>query len=59
VELFPFHTRATGIAFYQFFSRSATCSSQFVNPIGVAHAGWKYYIWYGIYHHYSFIYAYA
>ncbi|KAJ7746715.1 general substrate transporter [Mycena olivaceomarginata] len=58
VELFLFHTRATGIAFYQFFSRSATCSSQFVNPIGVAHAGWKYYICYVVWLAFEVVFVY-
>ncbi|KAL0950346.1 hypothetical protein HGRIS_010314 [Hohenbuehelia grisea] len=46
VELFPFHVRAKGITIFQWFSRAAGFFNQFVNPIGIANAGWKYYISY-------------
>ncbi|KDR84409.1 hypothetical protein GALMADRAFT_1340873 [Galerina marginata CBS 339.88] len=49
VELFPFHVRAKGIAVFQWFSRMAGFFNQFVNPIGIANAGWKYYISYCIF----------
>ncbi|KAK0190362.1 general substrate transporter [Armillaria mellea] len=48
VELFPFHTRAKGITVFQWFSRMAGFFNQFVNPIGIANAGWKYYLSYVI-----------
>jgi hypothetical protein len=44
VELFPFHVRAKGIAIFQVFSRLAGAFNQFVNPIGIANSGWRYYI---------------
>jgi len=44
VELFPYHTRAKGISVFQWFSRMAGFFNQFVNPIGIKNAGWKYYI---------------
>ncbi|KAF9004318.1 hypothetical protein BDQ17DRAFT_1424758 [Cyathus striatus] len=44
VEIFPFHVRAKGITVFQWFSRMAGFFNQFVNPIGIANAGWKYYI---------------
>ncbi|KAG7447741.1 MFS general substrate transporter [Guyanagaster necrorhizus] len=44
VELFPFHVRAKGITVFQWFSRTAGFFNQFVNPIGIANAGWKYYL---------------
>lgn len=44
VELFPFHVRAKGITVFQWFGRAAGFFNQFVNPIGIANAGWKYYI---------------
>ncbi|KAK0491589.1 hexose transporter [Armillaria novae-zelandiae] len=46
VELFPFHARAKGITVFQWFSRMAGFFNQFVNPIGIANAGWKYYLSY-------------
>ncbi|KAG5634047.1 hypothetical protein H0H81_003635 [Sphagnurus paluster] len=49
VELFPFQVRAKGIAVFQWFGRMAGFFNQFVNPIGIAHAGWKYYISYCIF----------
>ncbi|KAF8178016.1 hexose transporter [Pholiota molesta] len=49
VELFPFHVRAKGITVFQWFSRMAGFFNQFVNPIGIAQAGWKYYISYCVF----------
>ncbi|KAF9035374.1 MFS general substrate transporter [Hymenopellis radicata] len=46
VEVFPYHVRAKGIAVFQWFGRMAAFFNQFVNPIGLANAGWKYYISY-------------
>ncbi|KAI9574379.1 general substrate transporter [Boletus coccyginus] len=46
VELFPFHTRAKGITIFQWLGRSAGFVTQFVDPIGIDAAGWKYYIVY-------------
>jgi len=48
VELFPFRARAKGIVAFQFFSRLAGFFNQFVNPIGIEQAGWKFYISYCI-----------
>ncbi|KAF8138789.1 hexose transporter [Boletus edulis] len=44
VELFPFHVRARGIAFYQWWCRGAAFTNQFVNPIGTDLAG-TYCVW--------------
>ncbi|KAG6899996.1 hypothetical protein C0993_004615 [Termitomyces sp. T159_Od127] len=49
VELFPFKVRAKGISVFQWFSRAAGFFNQFVNPIGIANAGWKYYISYCVF----------
>jgi len=49
VELFPFHSRAKGIAFFQLFGRLASFFNQFVNPIGIKNAGWKFYISYCVF----------
>ncbi|EGO02294.1 hypothetical protein SERLA73DRAFT_166753 [Serpula lacrymans var. lacrymans S7.3] len=46
VELFPFHVRARGITIFQWWGRVAGFFNQFVNPIGIDNAGWKYYISY-------------
>ncbi|KAF9266151.1 hexose transporter [Marasmius fiardii PR-910] len=49
VELFPYHVRAKGITVFQWFSRMAGFFNQFVNPIGIANAGWKYYLSYVVF----------
>ncbi|KAI0677721.1 hexose transporter [Trametes maxima] len=49
VEIFPYHARAKGIAVFQWWGRAAGFFNQFVNPIGIANAGWKYYISYCIF----------
>ncbi|KAG6836484.1 hypothetical protein H0H93_007583 [Arthromyces matolae] len=58
VELFPFQARAKGISVFQFFSRGAGFFNQFVNPIGIANAGWKYYISYCIFLLFEVIFVY-
>lgn len=42
VELYPFATRARGIALFQLFGRGAGFFNTFVNPIGMKNAEWKY-----------------
>ncbi|KAG5723414.1 hypothetical protein E4T56_gene2261 [Termitomyces sp. T112] len=49
VEIFPFEVRAKGLSVFQWFSRAALFFNQFINPIGIANAGWKYYISYCIF----------
>lgn len=49
VELFPFRSRSKGIAIFQWWGRAAGFFNQFVNPIGIDNAGWKYYISYCIF----------
>lgn len=39
VELFPYRSRAKGIAIFQWWGRAAGFFNQFVNPIGIANAG--------------------
>ena len=46
VELFPFAQRARGITIFQWWGRAAGFFNQFVNPIGINNASWKYYIRY-------------
>lgn len=46
VELFPFAVRARGITIFQLFGRLAGFFNQYVNPIGIGNAGWKYYLSY-------------
>lgn len=45
-EIFPYISRSKGIAVTQFFSRASGAFNTFVNPIGLANLGWKYYIVY-------------
>ncbi|KAJ7845433.1 hexose transporter [Mycena olivaceomarginata] len=45
VELFPFYTCATEIAFHHFFSRSASSASQFVDPTGPESDFVNYMVW--------------
>jgi len=58
VELFPFEVRAKGLSVFQWFSRAAGFFNQFVNPIGIANAGWKYYISYCIFLLFEVIFVY-
>ncbi|PIL37643.1 MFS general substrate transporter [Ganoderma sinense ZZ0214-1] len=58
VELFPFHARAKGIAVFQWWGRAAGFFNQFVNPIGIANAGWKYYISYCIFLLFEIVFVY-
>jgi hypothetical protein len=51
-EVFPYHTRSKGTSVTQFLTRASSAFNTFVNPIGLANLGWKYYIvyvvWLGI-----------
>jgi len=49
VELFPFHVRAKGITIFQLFGRLAGAFNTFVNPIGIANSGWRYYLMYVVF----------
>ncbi|RDW77612.1 hypothetical protein BP6252_05665 [Coleophoma cylindrospora] len=46
VELLPYPIRAKGFAVLIFFGKSANFVNTFVNPIGMAAMGWKYYFVY-------------
>ncbi|RDL38273.1 uncharacterized protein BP5553_02613 [Venustampulla echinocandica] len=46
IELFPYAERSRGISIEQFFGRGAAFFTNFVNPIGIDGAGWKYLIMY-------------
>ncbi|KAH6695536.1 general substrate transporter [Plectosphaerella plurivora] len=46
VEVLPFSIRAKGMATYVFSTKCAVFVNQYVNPIGLQRAGWKYYIVY-------------
>jgi len=46
VELFPYAQRSRGISVEQFFVRGAGFFTNFINPIGMDGAGWKYLIMY-------------
>ncbi|EKM79799.1 hypothetical protein AGABI1DRAFT_56992 [Agaricus bisporus var. burnettii JB137-S8] len=58
VELFPYHTRAKGITVFQFFGRMAGFFNQFVNPIGIENAGWKFYISYVVWIAFQIVFVY-
>ncbi|KAK1234333.1 hypothetical protein PQX77_002472 [Marasmius sp. AFHP31] len=49
VEVFPYRVRAKGITIFQWFGRMAGFFNQFVNPIGIKNAGWKFYISYVVF----------
>jgi len=49
VELYPFATRARGIALFQLFGRGAGFFNTFVNPIGMKNAQWKYLLSYVVF----------
>ncbi|KIJ69835.1 hypothetical protein HYDPIDRAFT_78057 [Hydnomerulius pinastri MD-312] len=58
VELFPFHVRARGITIFQWWGRAAGFFNQFVNPIGINNAGWKYYISYCVWLAFEVVFVY-
>ncbi|EPQ58903.1 general substrate transporter [Gloeophyllum trabeum ATCC 11539] len=58
VELFPYHVRSKGLTVFQWWGRVATFFNQFVNPIGIANAGWKYYISYCVFLLFEVIFVY-
>ncbi|KAG9317757.1 general substrate transporter [Chiua virens] len=58
VELFPFHVRARGIAFYQWWLRGAGFFDQFVAPIGIDAAGWRWYIIYCVWDAFQVVFVY-
>ncbi|KAF5371170.1 hypothetical protein D9758_004279 [Tetrapyrgos nigripes] len=58
VELFPYQVRAKGITVFQWWSRMAGFFNQFVNPIGINNAGWKYYISYVVWLAFEVIFVY-
>ncbi|KAF6800900.1 hypothetical protein CSOJ01_12162 [Colletotrichum sojae] len=45
-EILPFRLRALGLSILVFANKAASCSNQFVNPIGMDSLGWKYYLFY-------------
>ncbi|GAB1312574.1 Major facilitator superfamily (MFS) profile domain-containing protein [Madurella fahalii] len=44
VELWPYAERSRGIVIFQLFSRCAEFLTTFINPIGMANIGWRYFI---------------
>ncbi|KZO98458.1 MFS transporter [Calocera viscosa TUFC12733] len=46
IEIYPFMSRAKGVAITQTFSRAGSAFNQFINPIGLANISWKFYIVY-------------
>ncbi|KAJ7469024.1 general substrate transporter [Mycena latifolia] len=58
VELFPYHARAKGITVFQWWGRIAGCFNQYVNPIGLAHSGWRFYISYVVWLAFEVVFVY-
>ncbi|KAJ7200021.1 general substrate transporter [Mycena pura] len=58
VELFPYHARAKGITIFQWWGRMAGFFNQFVNPIGLARAGWRFYISYVVWLAFEVVFVY-
>jgi hypothetical protein len=58
VELFPFYVRARGIAIYQWWCRGGAFFNQFVNPIGIDVAGWRWYITYCVWNAFQVVFIY-
>ncbi|KAF3904212.1 hypothetical protein ABW21_db0203243 [Orbilia brochopaga] len=58
VELFPYHIRASGIAFFQIFGRLAGFFNNFVNPIALQAISWKYYITYCVWLGFEIVFVY-
>ncbi|CAM1509743.1 Fc.00g000780.m01.CDS01 [Cosmosporella sp. VM-42] len=46
VEVLPYSIRAKGMATYVFTTKAAVFVNQYVNPIGLANIGWKFYLLY-------------
>lgn len=46
VEILPYSVRAKGMATYVFSTKAAVFVNQYINPIGLANIGWKFYIVY-------------
>ena len=44
VEIFPFSSRARGLSVFLWWSKTTSFFNSLLNPIGIAKAGWKYYI---------------
>lgn len=45
-EVFPYYIRSKGTSITQFLTRASAAFNTFVNPIGLANLGWKFYIVY-------------
>jgi hypothetical protein len=45
-EVFPYYIRSKGTSVTQFLTRASAAFNTFVNPIGLANLGWKFYIVY-------------
>ncbi|KAF7301938.1 Hexose transporter [Mycena indigotica] len=58
VELFPYHARAKGITIFQWWGRGASFFNQFVNPIGLARSGWRFYISYVVWLAFEILFVY-
>ncbi|KAJ7068575.1 hexose transporter [Mycena amicta] len=58
VELFPYHARAKGITIFQWWGRTASLFNQFVNPIGLANSGWRFYISYVVFLAFEIVFVY-
>ncbi|EPQ58905.1 general substrate transporter [Gloeophyllum trabeum ATCC 11539] len=58
IEVFPYHVRSKGLTIFQTGSKSAVFLNQFVNPIGIANAGWKYYISYCVFLLFEIVFVY-
>lgn len=48
LEILPFELRARGLVLYNLFCALALIFNQYVNPIGIANSGWKFYITYDV-----------
>ncbi|KAF3090917.1 hypothetical protein TWF102_003654 [Orbilia oligospora] len=58
VELFPYHIRTNGIAFFQVFGRAAGFFNNFVNPVALEAIAWRYYITYCVWLGFEIIFVY-
>jgi len=58
VELFPFRVRAQGLTVYQWWCRGTAFFNQFMNPIGIDVAGWRWYIVYCVWNAFQVVFVY-
>jgi len=58
IEVFPYHVRSKGLTVFQWWGRTASFLNQFVNPVGISAAGWKFYTSYCLFLLFEIVFVY-